>query len=226
MFCCNATLFDRIFPYATKWIIQKTAPKEESVYLVKPNMLLKFFITILAVFGLASYSYAVDIFKVDPDHTFVSFSYSHQNYSIQTSRFDHVSGTIALDDANSSGIIDMSIDMKSVSTGSTVFNKRLQEDDFFATDRFPVATFNSEKIIFNKDVINAVQGNLTLKGITKPLLIEVTNFYCSRSLLTLRYTCGANAVAHVKRSDFDMGKYVPFVGDEITIGIAIEASKD
>ena len=189
-------------------------------------MLLKHFITILAAFGLASYSYAVDTYRVDPDHTFVSFSYSHQNYSIQTSRFDNISGTISLDGVNSTGVIDMNIDMKSVSTGSAIFNKRLQEDDFFATDQYPVATFTSEKIVFNKEVINAVQGNLTLKGISKPLLIEVTNFYCSRSILTLRYTCGANAVAHVKRSDFDMGKYVPFVGDEITIGIVIEASKD
>lgn len=171
-------------------------------------------------------SYAADSYRIDPDHTFVSFSYTHQNYSVQTSRFDNVSGKIILDEANATGVIDMEIDMKSVSTGSSVFNKRIQESDFFDTETFPIATFKSEKITFNKDEIASVLGNLTIKGNSKPVSIDVKNFYCSRSLLTLAYTCGANAVTKVKRSDFDMGKYVPFVGDEVTIGIAIEASKE
>ena len=71
-----------------------------------------------------------------------------------------------------------------------------------------------------------MEGNLTIKGISKPVTLEMTNFFCSRSLLTFKYTCGANALTHVNRSDFDMGKYAPFIGDEITIGIAIEASRD
>jgi len=189
-------------------------------------MHLKLPTALLLLMGLVNSSYAVDVYRVDPEHTFVSFSYSHQNYSIQTSRFDKVSGSIVLDEVNGAGVIDMEIDMRSVSTGSSIFNKRIQEKDFFATENFPIATFKSEKIDFTKDGISSVQGNLTIKGHTKPVVIDVKNFFCSRSLLTLAYTCGANAVAQVNRSDFDMGKYVPFVGDEITIGIAIEASKN
>lgn len=183
-------------------------------------------VTLLLALGLANISYAADIYRVDPEHTFVSFSYAHQNYSIQTSRFDDVGGAIVLDEATSTGMINVSIDMKSVSTGSSIFNKRIQEDDLFATERFPVATFKSEKIAFAKEGIASIQGVLTLKGVSKPVLIDVKNFFCSRSLLTLKYTCGANAVAQFKRSDFDMGKYAPFVGDEVTISIAIEASKE
>lgn len=193
---------------------------------LKIDMNLKTLVTLLLALSLANASYAADVYGVDPEHTFVSFSYSHQNYSIQTSRFDNVSGSIVLDEAASTGMIDMSIDMKSVSTGSAIFNKRIQEDDFFATESFPVATFTSEKIAFNKEGITSVQGMLTIKGISKPVTLDVKNFFCSRSLLTLKYTCGANAVAWVNRSDFEMGKYVPFVGDEVTINIAIEASKN
>ncbi|MGV0999762.1 MAG: DUF4236 domain-containing protein, partial [Fluviibacter sp.] len=171
-------------------------------------------------------SYAADIYRIDQEHTFVSFSYSHQNYSVQTSRFDNVSGKVILDKETGTGVIDVEIDMKSVSTGSAVFNKRIQENDFFDTETFPIATLKSEKITFTKDGISSVQGNLTIKGHTKPVSIDVKNFYCSRSLLTLAYTCGANAVTQVKRTDFDMGKYVPFVGDDVTIGIAIEALKE
>ena len=190
------------------------------------NMNLRTCVSLLLALGLAKISYAADVYRVDPEHTFVSFSYAHQNYSIQTSRFDDVGGTIVLDEATSTGMINISIDMKSVSTGSSIFNKRIQEDDLFATERFPVATFKSEKIAFAKEGIASIQGLLTLKGISKPILIDVKNFFCSRSLLTLKYTCGANAVTKVNRSDFDMGKYAPFVGDEVTINIAIEASKE
>lgn len=193
---------------------------------LKIDMNLKTLVTLLLGLSLANTSYAADVYGVDPEHTFVSFSYAHQNYSIQTSRFDNVSGSIVLDEATSTGMIDMSIDMKSVSTGSAIFNKRIQEDDFFATESFPVATFTSDKIVFNKEAITSVQGILTIKGISKPVTIDVKNFFCSRSLLTLQYTCGANAVTRVNRSDFDMGKYAPFIGDEVTINIAIEASKN
>lgn len=177
------------------------------------------------VFVIVNSALAADTFIVDPEHTFVSFSYKHFNYSIQTSRFDNVTGVILFDKENNTGNIRISIDTKSISTGSVIFNKRIQEDDFFATDRFPIATFESDDIVFNNEDITSVQGKLTIKDITKPISIMVTNFSCSRNLLTLKYTCGANATAKLNRSDFDMEKYVPFVGNEMAITIAIEASR-
>ena len=88
-----------------------------------------------------------------------------------------------------------------------------------------MATFKSDSIIFNQDDISAIHGELTIKGITKPVRIEVDHFNCSRNLLTLQYMCGANASAKISRSDFDLGKYTPFVGDEVTLNIVIEASR-
>jgi len=169
---------------------------------------------------------AEDIYRADPEHTFVSFSYKHLNYSVQTSRFDSTNGTIRINDGHNNGVIDMTIDTKSVSTGSTSFNKLLQSDSFFATDKFPVAIFKSDRIIFNHDEISSIDGELTIKGITKPISIAVNSFACSRNFLTLKYTCGANASAQLNRSDFDLGKYAPFVGDEVTLNIVIEASRE
>jgi len=68
-------------------------------------------------------SQADQVYKVDSEHTFVSFSYKHQGYSIQTSRFDSVTGNITLNDQNNAGVIDITIDTKSISTGSNTFNK-------------------------------------------------------------------------------------------------------
>jgi polyisoprenoid-binding protein YceI len=179
-----------------------------------------------ATFCLVGFSQAEEVYKTDPDHTFVNISYNHRNYSVQTIRFDRVSGLITLNDASSGGTINMSIDTKSINTGSVIFNQRIQQEDLFATEQFPVATFKSEAILFGNNGISAVQGDVTIKGITKPLVIQVTHFSCGPNLLTLQYTCGANATAKLNRSDFNMGKYVPLIGDEMTLQIAIEASRE
>jgi polyisoprenoid-binding protein YceI len=169
---------------------------------------------------------AAETYITDPEHTFVSFSYKHLGYSIQTSRFDRVNGSITLNDQMDGGTIDIAIETGSVSTGSDTFNKLLRTEDYFNSGKFPVAKFTSDKLIFNNQSISSVSGELTIKGITKPINIEVSNFACSRNFITLKYMCGANESAKLSRSEFDLGKYVPFVSDEISLNIAIEASKE
>lgn len=188
---------------------------------------MKFFnINALLLALVASSAQAAEIYKTDPEHTFVSFSYKHLGYSIQTSRFDKVNGAITLSDQMDSGTIDIAVETASVSTGSDTFNKLLRTEDYFYSEKFPVAKFTSDKLIFNNQAITSVSGELSIKGIIKPINIEVSNFTCSRNFITLKYMCGANASAKLSRSDFDLGKYVPFVGDEISLNIAIEASKE
>ncbi len=167
-----------------------------------------------------------EIYVADSEHTFVSLSYNHLNFSTQTIRFDKVTGTIVLDHKTHSGKMDIVIDIPSISTGSAVFNGRIQEDDLFASSKFPIANFKSDNILFTKDVITSVQGELTVKGITKPILIKVNQFSCGRNFLTFKYTCGANAVANISRSAFNLGKYTPLVGDDVTIQIVIEATQE
>ena len=169
---------------------------------------------------------AAEVYIADPEHTFVSFSYKHLGYSIQTSRFDNVNGKITLNNQMDEGTVDIAIETGSVSTGSDTFNKLLKSKDYFYSEKFPVAKFTSNKIVFNNQVITSLSGELTIKDITKPINIEVSNFACSRNFITFKYTCGANASAKLNRTEFDLGKYVPFVGDEITLSIVIEASKE
>lgn len=175
---------------------------------------------------IASTLQASEVYKADPEHTFVNFSYKHLNYSIQTSRFDKVNGTVTLNDQMDGGSIKISIETASVSTGSETFNQLLRSGDYFNADKFPLAQFSSENITFKNKVMSSVTGDLTIKGITRPIYIELSNFACSRNFVTLKYTCGANATAKLNRSEFDLGKYVPFVGDEVTLSIVIEASKE
>lgn len=168
---------------------------------------------------------APETFVVDGSHTFPRFSYSHFGYSTQVSRFNKTSGKVVLDKAAKTGAVDIEIDTKSVDTGSDTFNEHIQGEDFLNTAKFPTATFKSTKVVFEGDKPAAIEGNLTLKGVTKPVTLKVTAFQAMPHPMLKKDAIGANATTTVKRSDFNMGKHAPYVGDEVTIDIAIEAIK-
>ncbi|WP_018413248.1 YceI family protein [Methyloversatilis thermotolerans] len=188
---------------------------------------LKALVAALALATVAAPSFAApETFKVDPSHTFPRFSYSHFGYSTQLSRFDKTSGTVTLDRAARTGAVDITIDTKSVSTGFPLFNEHIQAPDFLDTEAFPTATFKSSKVVFDGDKPVAVEGTLTLKGVSKPVTLKVTSFQLMPHPMKKKDAIGANATVTVKRSDFNMGKYAPNVSDDVVIDIAIEAIKD
>lgn len=166
---------------------------------------------------------APDTFIIDTTHTFPRFSYSHFGYSTQLSRFDKTSGKITIDRAAKTGSVDVTIDMKSVDTGYSVFNGHIQGEDFLDTAKYPTATFKSSKVKFDGDKVVAVDGNLTIKGITKPVTLTVSSFKCMPHPMLKKEACGANATTVIKRTEFNAGKYAPYVSDEVTLDIAVEA---
>ena len=169
---------------------------------------------------------APETFVIDGSHTFPRFEYSHFGYSNQVSRFDKTSGKIVLDRAAKSGSVDVVIDTTSVNTGFPVFNSHLQAEDFFDTKKYPTITFKSNKLNFDGDKLASVDGNLTIKGVTKPVRLDVTSFQCMTHPMLKKDACGANAVTKIKRSEFNAGKYAPYVGDEVTLTIPVEAVKE
>ena len=169
---------------------------------------------------------APETFSVEPTHTFPRFEYSHFGYSNQLQRFDKTSGKIVLDRAAKTGSVDVTIDAKSVNTGYALFNQHIQAADFFDTEKYPSITFKSTGVKFEGDKPVAVDGNLTIKGVTKPVTLTVTSFHSMPHPMLKKDAIGANAVTKVKRSEFNMGKNVPYVSDEVTLTIAVEAIKD
>ena len=180
---------------------------------------------ILAAVAAAPALAAPETFVVDSNHSFPSFSYNHLGYSIQMSRFDKATGTVTLDKAAKAAAVDIVIDTKSVNTGSATFNEHIQGEDFLDTAKHPTATFKSTKVVFEGDKPVSIDGNLTLKGVTRPVTLKVNGFHAMPHPMLKKDAIGANATTKVKRTDFNMGKNVPYVGDEVTIDIAIEAVK-
>ncbi len=171
-----------------------------------------------AVFSAQAANYGVE-----PNHTYANFSYNHMGLSTQISKFNKTSGTIAYDKAAKTGAVDVTIDMTSVDTGSNLFNGHIQGADFLDTAKFPTATFKSTKVTFEGDKPATIEGNLTIKGVTKPVVLKVSHFANMEHPMMKKDAIGANASVVVKRSDFGAGKYAPLVGDDVTITIALEA---
>jgi len=130
---------------------------------------------------------------------------------------------VSYDKAAKTGAVDVTIDMTSVDTGSTVFNGHIQGEDFLDTAKFPTATFKSTKVVFDGDKPASIEGNLTIKGITKPATLKVTHFINQAHPMMKVDAIGADATTVIKRTEFNAGKYAPYVGDDVTLTISLEA---
>ncbi len=164
-------------------------------------------------------------YVIDGKHTFPRFSYTHLGFSLQSSRFDKTSGVVIYDAAAGTGSVDVTIDTNSVSTGSDLFDEHIRGADFLDVKEFPTATFKSTAVRFKDGVPVSIAGNLTLKGITRPVTLEVTSFKHGEHPMMHKDAIGANASTTIRRSDFNMGKFAPAVDDQLTLTIALEAQR-
>lgn len=162
-------------------------------------------------------------YVVDNAHTFPRFSYSHLGLSTQLSKFDKTSGTVVYDPAARTASVDITIDTRSVNTGFETFNEHIQAEDFLDTARYPTATFKSTKVDFAGDKPTAIHGNLTIKGVTRPVTLQVGHFTSMKHPMLGKDAIGADASTVIKRTEFNAGKYAPNVGDDVTITLSIEA---
>jgi polyisoprenoid-binding protein YceI len=178
----------------------------------------------LAFASFAASAFAApETYVIDTTHTQPRFEYNHFGYSNQVHSFDKTSGTIVFDREAKTGSVDVTIDAKSVNTGYALLNEHIQDEDFFDTAKYPTITFKSTAVKFAGDKPVAVDGNLTIKGITKPVTLTLTSFQAMPHPIMKKDAIGANAVTKIKRTEFNMGKYAPYVSDDVTLDIAVEA---
>jgi polyisoprenoid-binding protein YceI len=97
--------------------------------------------------------------------------------------------------------------------------------DMFNAEKFPTITYTSKSFKFEGDKLVAVDGELTLLGVTKPVALKVTKFKCIIHPRLKREVCGADASAEFKRSDFGLNYGLPNFSPEVKLAIQIEAIK-
>ena len=189
--------------------------------------LTRLFPAVLLAASFAAPAFAApETFVIDDSHTYPRFSWNHLGFSTQVARFNDTTGKVVFDRQAKTGSVDIVIDMKSVDTGFATFDEHIQAEDFFHTAKYPTATFKSTKVEFQGDKPSKIHGDLTIKGVTKPVTLTVTSFQAMPHPMQKKDAIGADAYTVIKRSEFNAGKYAPHVSDEVRIDIGIEAIKE
>lgn len=128
-----------------------------------------------------------------------------------------------LDGVQGVGDVAITLDARSLSTGSEPMEKLLRGSSWFAVEQHPTIAFNASSISFVAQKPTRIEGVLTLRGVSRPISLTVTHYACTRLPFGLRLTCGMDAQAMIKRSDFGMDSLLAFVGDEVKLLIQAEA---
>ncbi len=184
-----------------------------------------FYFLALLVFSVVANAQA-KIYTIDAGHTQVEFTYSHFGFSNITGRFDQVNGVFELDTQNlAKSKISVEIPINSMSTGVAKLDAHLQGADFFDQAKYPTATFISNKVHVVNDNELHVMGNLTIHGVTNPVVLYVKVNKIADHPMKKIPAAGFDAITTIKRSDFGVAGYVPAVSDEVTIRITLEATQ-
>jgi polyisoprenoid-binding protein YceI len=146
--------------------------------------------------------------------------------SVWRGKFTKSSGKIVLDrQAKTGGSVEISIDASTVDFGHAKMNEKARGDEIFNVAKFPTITYKSTALKYEGDKLVAVEGEMTMLGITKPLSLTLTHFKCLIHPLHKREVCGADAHGRFDRSDFGMNIGLPRFSPEIKLAIQVEGVK-
>jgi len=170
---------------------------------------------------------AEETYNIDPVHSQPNFEVQHMGFSIQRGSFTKSTGKVTIDRAAKKGSVDVTIDAASIHTIDPRLDTHVKSPDFFNVEKYPTITFKSTNLVFDGDRVVEVNGDLTLLGITKPVVLKVANEHCGEHPINKKPMCGADATAMVKRSEWGMKYGLPrAVGDDVRIVIPIEAYRE
>ncbi|WP_149194233.1 YceI family protein [Luteimonas suaedae] len=164
-------------------------------------------------------------YQIDPNHTDVVAQWNHLGFSNPIIHFGDVDGAIVYDaDDVSASSVEVTLPLSGLNSHVEKFDQHLRSDDFFDAANHPEATFRSTAVESAGEGKLKVTGDLTIKGISKPVVLDVTLNEMGPHPMTKREAIGFDATTTVKRTDFDLGMHAPHVGDEVQLRITTEAS--
>jgi polyisoprenoid-binding protein YceI len=169
---------------------------------------------------------APERFSIEPMHTVPMFAVGHQGISVQRGLFGRAAGSVTIDRAAKSGTIDVAVDTASLTTGDALRDRVLRGEDFLDAARYPAATFRSTSIVYDGERPVAADGELTLRGVTRPLRVDIGPLRCGEQFVTRRAVCGTDVAATFKRSSFGMTAFAREIADDVALTIQVEALRE
>ena len=182
----------------------------------------------LAVALASSVTLAAPVdYKIDPTHTATVFSWNHFGFSTPSANFSDIQGVIKVDNAKpANSSVNVTIPLSSVNTNVPALDKEFQQEAWFNAAKYPNITFKSTKVETKDKKHFKITGDLTVKGVTKPVVLDAVLNKQGEHPMAKVPAIGFNATTSFNRSEFGLGSYVPNVGDKITVNITTEAKVD
>jgi polyisoprenoid-binding protein YceI len=170
---------------------------------------------------------APDNYTIDPTHTYPNIEFSHMGISVWRGKFNKTSGKISLDRAARTGSVEVTIDISSINFGLAAMDEKARSDDFFDTAKFPTVTYKG-KLKFAGDKPKSVDGQITIRGITRPATLSINLFDCIPHPMLKKEVCGADAEGELNWSEYGMKMSQYGQGDagKVRLRIQVEAIKD
>ena len=188
------------------------------------KLLQSFFFACLTIAVTANIAVAAEKYNIDPNHTNIIWKAGHLGFSFPSGKFTKTDGVLLLDQKNlDKSKIEVTIHTASINTGIEKFDAHLKSPDFFNSAKHKLAEFKSTKIVMSSKTQGKVHGDLTLNGVTKPVVLNATLNKVGPNPFNKAQTAGFSATAKIKRSEFNIKYGLPAIADEVALDIELEA---
>ena len=169
---------------------------------------------------------APEAYVLDASHSQILFSYNHLGYSTTWGMFSGFDGTISFDQADpANSSVSVSFPVRTMLTGWEERFGHFMSPDFFDAAEDEMVSFTSTGIEVTGETTALITGDLTLNGVTKSVVLDAKLNATGDHPMAQKPWAGFDATTTLVRSDFGLGMFAPFVGDEVTVLISVEAMK-
>lgn len=164
-------------------------------------------------------------YLVDNHHAQIKWTVSHFGFNDYFGIFGQPTGSLTIDPAKPNDAkVSVTIPVTELATSRADLTKHMMTPDFLDAAKFPTATFESTKVETTGNKAK-ITGNLTLLGVTKPVVLDAEFTSAGKNPMNQKATIGFHGSTVLKRSDWGMTKYVPLIGDSVKIDISIAFEK-
>ena len=165
-------------------------------------------------------------YALDAHHWSITFDVDHLKYSRFTMRFDKAQGTLDWKPGGmEASTVDVSIDASSVDTNVALLDKLVKGPDMFDAANHPTIRFVSTRVMRTGNAEGKLEGNLTIRGVTRPVVLDLKFNGYGVDPLTKENKLGFSAQGHFSRSQFGLGTWYPAVGDDVRVRIEAEFAR-
>jgi polyisoprenoid-binding protein YceI len=179
---------------------------------------------LLALLCFAMLPLHATTYTLEADYTQGVFRWDHLGFSTPAAQVSQGEGSLQFDPADPlHASVQVTIPLSTLNTGVPGLDEHLRSADFFDVTHYPTAAFKSTMVAKGEGKRLKVTGDLTLHGITKPVVLDVVMVKIGTNPRSNLPTIGFDGSAKIRRSSFGLGKFVPQVSDEITLHLTTQA---